>query len=989
MELHLRMYCIAITAFMLFPLSINAFNLSPYPSLVINSPKDLNFQSEQTRSSYFGYTLVIRPTSIIVGAPRSQSTLASQRNINETGAIYRCSLEMDDCSPYIVDHQGQDILSKNTYKGRKDFQFLGGSMDGGTLDTDMLLVCAPRFSFSSIELEYMTGVCYRVENTIGKNPGRVTPIYRVSNKSISYASLMREMGFSAHVVEDNSIFLIGAPAKAYCGGSVFVHRSDMPLEGLFKEVQTKLPLNSDIFYFGYAVSSGHFDSANIQSLQYVITAPQANRPSGEAYILSSEGKFLRTLKGEQLGEYFGYSVLAEDLNGDKLMDLIVSAPMHGTNDTADNGAIYVFINKGLLNFEKKIVKSPLANSARFGTTLSRLGDINHDGFNDVAVSAPFAGNGSVFIYLGSEKGLQDVPSQQLDSPSDHPSKYGAHMFGHGLSRGSDIDGNGFNDLAIGAPNAEAVFLYRAYPVVKLYGTVRSNERRISPQQKILNITACYRLSMTAEKKEVQEQVLSIRIVADPRITFALTQTSEFNYRVAVGPTEQCRVLELQVAFTQKDVYKPIDLQMHYDVAPKDSVQEGGFCETCFAVDPTGPKSSMDRIVFNVGCDSAVCIADLQLNSKDLGSTFTLGSSDILRLTYEITNAGEIAYLPQFNVTSDACLTFAQVPGECQVSGAVMMCDLNGGNALGKGETYSITVSFDVSQLSGTSLIVTAEVFSIGYERNLKDNKHVTEINLREFTEIDVTGDQTSSQILLDNHDNSLKIIKNFEIKSHGPSAIEQLAVDFLIPIAYKAIESKPMIPIINVTSLKVVATHDSQPLVIELSDHDNKQKEKNPEDRSSETGRIRSSRDLGIPVHTSYDLLGGNSRGQLPLNRTIVFSCQDSEKTMCIRASLNGVRLKSDNSIFLNVSYHVNLNEVNAILLKPWGYFVILIDVEVAKKDDPTFTSLAINKRIEPCVISKNLKAIISIWIILPSVIAGLLIFSVINYSMYKVGLSY
>lgn len=71
------------------------------------------------------------------------------------------------------------------------------------------------------------------------------------------------------------------------------------------------------------------------------------------------------------------------------------------------------------------------------------------------------------------------------------------MFGQGLSRGSDIDGNGFNDLAIGAPGAEAVYLYRAYPVVKIHATVRSESRAIRPEQETITVTACYRLETTS------------------------------------------------------------------------------------------------------------------------------------------------------------------------------------------------------------------------------------------------------------------------------------------------------------------------------------------------------------------------------------------------------------------------------------------------------------------------------------------------------------
>lgn len=40
----------------------NAFNFMPRASFVIRAPQDLKFNWPQTRSSYFGYTLVIRET---------------------------------------------------------------------------------------------------------------------------------------------------------------------------------------------------------------------------------------------------------------------------------------------------------------------------------------------------------------------------------------------------------------------------------------------------------------------------------------------------------------------------------------------------------------------------------------------------------------------------------------------------------------------------------------------------------------------------------------------------------------------------------------------------------------------------------------------------------------------------------------------------------------------------------------------------------------
>ncbi|KAH8291423.1 hypothetical protein KR054_011554 [Drosophila jambulina] len=1079
MKFELKMCRLVILALLLFLLSqIEAFNYSPRASLVIKAPSHLKFQKNQTRSSYFGYTLVIRPTSIIVGAPRAQSTLESQRTINETGAIYRCSLLNGQCNPYILDQTGNVDAPRNEYtmdSERKDFQWLGGSMDGGTRDTDKLLVCAPRFYTPSGNDYHLHGVCYWVQNTLGSTPGHVTRIspLRLKSEQVvevdgtnAFYYIYSELGLSAHVSDDNSKFLIGAPGIFTWKGSVILYRqvdnidnpsasrrdtsSALRRSRRVREVDTNeytpehyapeipRPNGGDDEYFGYAVSSGYFDSANLSTLLYVATAPQANKQSGEAYIFDIQGKKIKkhhVFQGEQFGEYFGYSVLAEDLNGDGKTDVIVSAPQYALEDSHDNGAIYVFINKGFFNFERKILRSPLTSSARFGTTLSRLGDINHDGFNDVAVGAPFAGNGSVFIYLGSERGLRDKHSQQLDAPSQQASKYGTHMFGHGLSRGSDIDGNGFNDFAVGAPNAEALYLYRAYPVVKVHATVKSESREIKPEQDKVKITSCYRLSTTSKDTRVQQQELAIRITIDPqlkRAKFAQTQTNEMSFKVDAGLSEQCRVFEVQVRYSEKDIFTPIDLEMHYELTKKVPDSED-FCDTCVAVDPAEPKVYQNKIIFSTGCANDVCNADLQLKSKDVSSTYILGSADTLRLNYEITNVGETAYLPQFNVTSASRLPFAQVPGNCKVTEAYMVCDLNRGRPLAKGDRDSVTVSFDVSQLSGLSLIITAEVFSTGREANPTDNRQVNVIGLKEFTEIDATGGQTNAQIDLEHYSNSAEIINNYEIKSNGPSVIEELTLSFYIPIAYKV--GTAVIPIINITSLRMQASYDSQLLNIDLYDQNDTLLFLDPVEVSttvsgglertvitqngqgydvSTSGHIhqtmevldpdsvatasmtRKRRDLKaltanreqyarISNVKAHDMLSDDFKDKLPVNRTIVFHCRDPQMTICLRAEMR-VHFRPEKSINLNMRYNVDLNEVNSILVDPWEYFVILADLELHKKGDPTSTSFAINRRIEPNVIYKHLQAKSIWWIILVSVIGGLLLLSALSYGMYKMG---
>lgn len=64
---------------------------------------------------------------------------------------------------------------------------------------------------------------------------------------------------------------------------------------------------------------------------------------------------------------------------------------------------------------------------------------------DIAVGAPYEDNGVVYIYMGSQNGITSTPSQRIVAPTNdlfNPSTLSA-IFGHGLSKGVDIDNNNY------------------------------------------------------------------------------------------------------------------------------------------------------------------------------------------------------------------------------------------------------------------------------------------------------------------------------------------------------------------------------------------------------------------------------------------------------------------------------------------------------------------------------------------------------------------
>ncbi len=98
------------------------------------------------------------------------------------------------------------------------------------------------------------------------------------------------------------------------------------------------------------------------------------------------------LEGSQLGEYFGATVLAIDVNGDGLDELLVGAPQHSLNlrkesstssrSSGDEGKVYLFLNRnGAMNSIPLELEGGRAHGSRFGTSLASMGDVNLDGFN--------------------------------------------------------------------------------------------------------------------------------------------------------------------------------------------------------------------------------------------------------------------------------------------------------------------------------------------------------------------------------------------------------------------------------------------------------------------------------------------------------------------------------------------------------------------------------------------------------------------------------
>uniref|UniRef100_A0A671T4T7 Integrin alpha-6-like n=1 Tax=Sinocyclocheilus anshuiensis TaxID=1608454 RepID=A0A671T4T7_9TELE len=477
---------------------ISAFNLDT--DYVIRKTGDAN--------SLFGFSLAmhrqLKPADkrmLLVGSPRARA-LPGQKSII-TGGIYNCDINSpsQSCQRVMFDNEAEN----------KQNQWMGVTVQsqgpGGKI-----LVCAHRyqrrmFVNSVQELRDLTGRCYVLSedltiNDASDEDGGAWMFCNGRNRGHERFGSCQQ-GLSATFTKDHHYLVFGAPGAYNWKGVVRMEQKNSSLweENIFDdgpyEVGDESRLDPDLVpvpansYLGFSLDSGKMLTKRGQ-LTIVAGAPRANHSGAVVLLKKDEVKsYMLTaeyiLEGAGLASSFGYDLAVLDINGDGWHDIVVGAPQYFIKDGDIGGAIYVYLNKE--GAWDKITPKKIEGAAysMFGLAVENMGDVNLDGYHDVAVGAPYDSNGAgnVYIFHGSPQGLKKA---QVLGGKDHNVK----LFGYSLAGNMDLDRNNYPDLAIGSLS-DSVFVARS--VISIEKTVTTTPKELDLTKKNCGENICYGMAL--------------------------------------------------------------------------------------------------------------------------------------------------------------------------------------------------------------------------------------------------------------------------------------------------------------------------------------------------------------------------------------------------------------------------------------------------------------------------------------------------------------